>query len=728
MKTFNLKDYISDENKLYELVYNRNNFSHLYLDEETKNNKALALGLFNIDKKTISLFNPQLFDLEDYKNMDCHYYPLFPKEVLNNKEFILGFIRKMKNNATYIAAKDIILQLDEPLRGDPDIIIPLLSFERKMGATIEALDYLGDNKPLLYAILKEYQKYTDNLNPSYLSKIKDDKNFWELNRNPDLINKIPKHLLKEKDLVIQTLKLNHSRYGGNYMDFLKKLKHFQNDEEVFNAICQISEALYISNIPDSILNNPDNLAKLEKRFTIITNERSPCFKDKKIAKILIKDNSGIEFIISEFINDEPFLLELMENDANIFNCLPIELKEKEIFVLPYLKNQSSSYHILKIPKENFKNRNIALAALEKYDDLSNRDIQQIIKPQDFSNDKEVILKIIERGCKVNLKILSNQLKEDQDIAVLMIENGVDIKKLTPTLQQNPIIKETYCQVNYIYNEAPYQLRENWIFLSNCIDKDENKWSQDAISYFNTLNIPSKIYSSNSFIEEIYRKLKINLILDYQPLINGEHCHVRNYLNTDGHLYNKGIVANLVKGTNINVDQFKNLIDFQLFEDDYFYLKELFITNTYNFMSLGGMTEMFAIQLLEDDEILYSFKDTNILQNDNYIQKLIEKKKDWIFIEAIRDKLFKHLPSIFSNEDLLFILKKSNEEEIFKIEHFTPNSSIIKFYACDIENKTSPYSRNFVENFHQRKNEWLARLEEEQLKNIMNSNSNHLKMI
>ena len=92
METINIKDYLNKKERLYKIISKNSNLKYIYLDEETKNNKTVALELMKYNYNIFSLFNHNIFTLEDYKDMPWFYFPIFPKGFFDNKEcFIQGF-------------------------------------------------------------------------------------------------------------------------------------------------------------------------------------------------------------------------------------------------------------------------------------------------------------------------------------------------------------------------------------------------------------------------------------------------------------------------------------------------------------------------------------------------------------------------------------------------------------------------------------------------------------
>lgn len=377
-------------------------------------NKAISLIKENED-------SPIIF-LKQYPEWGRDYY-FMKQAVMVNGDSLQYASDEIKNNK-------LIVELAVRERGSSlqyasnELNNNMETVESALYENGENLQYVAkhfqDNKGI---VLMAVQQWGGAL--KYASKrLKSDKEV-ALKSHPDgrMFSYLSTDLQKDKEVAMHFTQYN----GMEVLPFLTK--ELETDIDIIS--CLIKSKEYIEKIPHSVLTDQESALLLLTKI--------PQMTDTLVERQLIKK------IINHFKEDKSFILRAVQQNKNVFENIPNNLKyDRDVVIeaikygcfLIFIPKQfyqddkimieaiNKDNHNLKFASDGLKdNREFIVSALKKegrciFDYMSRR----------LQNDKEIIMMALDNGNSVDLKYLSDNLKDDQEVIEKIISLNFNVNK------------------------------------------------------------------------------------------------------------------------------------------------------------------------------------------------------------------------------------------------------------------------------------------------------------
>ena len=265
---------------------------------------------------------------------DASQYRYVSEKLKKNIDFIKTIV---KNSA------EVFLYADEEMKKNLSFVCLCLK------SNSEVFKYIPENLKDDKNFLEQAVSYNSGVFKYIPENLKDDKNFMlKVVRYSEYAGEsISEKLSKDKTFMMECVKMRADLFAGASLEL-------QNDKEL------ILEAAKTINKGDAffIFHNVGKDIWTDREFIIKLNKIRPSFIHNDCREEILKKNSWIRedremlltsvktdpysitnFNIDSIINDENYLLELINIQPHVFSYLPKELTENKEFVLKALKKR-----------------------------------------------------------------------------------------------------------------------------------------------------------------------------------------------------------------------------------------------------------------------------------------------------------------------------------------------------------------------------------------------------
>ncbi|MBA3722029.1 MAG: DUF4116 domain-containing protein, partial [Parachlamydiaceae bacterium] len=218
-----------------------------------------------------------------------------------------------------------------------------------------------------------------------------------------------KSFLEKREYVLEAVKTA----GVPYIVISK----FTHDKEIMFELVR-RNGLRFENLSDEFQRDEKFiLAALENNGLALKFVPNDIENYNKLALVAVKQNIFVleNVDCSKFLNDKEIMLMLLRRNGLNLKILSNELKRDEEIILAALENNGLALQY--VPKDIENYNKLALVAVKQ-----NIFVLENVDCSKFLNDKEIMLMLLRRN-GLNLKILSNELKRDEEIILAALENN-----------------------------------------------------------------------------------------------------------------------------------------------------------------------------------------------------------------------------------------------------------------------------------------------------------------